>query len=710
MPAPRPNANRKGQGRKTNRVQKFHHARLRDSEEPELHEEQSEDTIEVDEISESGSDDEQVQDARPYNVLLETFNINVDRTEHRRKRRKVSHADTNTSLEALSKKNDLEDDELPSSEIEQDVMNGEVEEDSDEELAGVDEDPDQETPGADYFKQHLEVDSDELQAKISSLSTNGWTPQKISLGKSGKAIRYTTGNSEVDKTTTLAPIRLSLKNRFNGSSGLINKLEQKEKQLAQHIFSYQDVLFAGRTVKNAADLRSLSALHALNHVFKTRDRVLKNNNTISSGKAIDGSAFRDQGFTRPKILYILPTRNSCAKVVKTILSICKPNQQENQKRFEDEYGKSEDQVQDDRPDDFKELFEGNEDDMFRVGLKFTRKTVKLFSQFYSSDIILGSPLGLRKAIESGSSKKKDSKKKDYDYLSSIEIVIIDQADALLMQNWEHVTYVMSHLNLSPMEPHGCDFSRVRMFYLDDNAKYVRQTILLSSFTTPEINSLFSKHQNNLAGKLKYQETYDGSMLSSGHRIKQSFSRFQSSLPQKEPEDRFAHFTSTIVPWILRLPRPADGAIGLLIFIPSYFDFVRLRNFLSTSPSASSIAFGTLSENNSPAEPEVRRARSHFISGRHSVLLYTGRAHHFYRYMVKGVKNVVVYQIPDNPLFYKEVVGGFVGNSITTGRISASESKVRVLFSRWDALRLERVVGTERVGSMLGAAGDSFDFI
>src|ERR1700755_729400 len=128
-----------------------------------------------------------------------------------------------------------------------------------------------------------------------------------------------------------------------------------------------------------------------------------------------------------------------------------------------------------------------------------------------------------------------SKKKDYDFLSSIEIVILDQNDALLMQNWDHVTYVMSHLNLSPKEPHGCDFSRVRMWYLDDNSKYVRQTIVLSSFITPEINALFNTYMNNVTGKLKYQLTYDGSMLASGLRIKQSFSRFQSSSLQKEPD-------------------------------------------------------------------------------------------------------------------------------------------------------------------------------
>ena len=414
---------------------------------------------------------------------------------------------------------------------------------------------------------------------------------------------------------------------------------------------------------------------------------------------------RDQGFTRPKVLVLLPTRQSCAKMVDILINLCQPEQQENSKRFQDSFAKSDDRLSSDKPDDFKDLFGGNDDDMFRLGLKFTRKAVKFFSQFYGSDIIFASPLGLRTVLGSESNKKQD-----FDFLSSIEIVIVDQGEALLMQNWEHIEHIFEHLNLQPKEAHGCDFSRVRGWYLDGHARFFRQTILFSAFNFPALNRLYTHNMLNIDGKVKFSRVYEGAIMDLGSSVKQTFSRFDFSDTVSEPDDRFDNFMATVLPSLTKASSHTrnGGQEGILVFIPSYADFVRVRNHLVNSSNTQHVSFGSISEYTSMKD--VARARSHFLSGRHSILLYTERAHHFRRYHLKGVKQVILYGLPENPIFYTEIVGGFLSATISQARVDSHRATARSLFSKLDLLKVERIVGTRRYLSLLSEQGDTFDFV
>ncbi|KAI5844153.1 hypothetical protein BZA05DRAFT_358903 [Tricharina praecox] len=644
-------------------------------------------SVQSDVESEAESEDEKTTTTvKPYNALLESLVASKSREDkHKSKRRKTATEelvieDVDSDVDAV---------------VEEEAAEG-AEEEAEDDIDSEDEDT------SDPFETHFANPSPDYLKRVDLAKKGQWTSNKLQIPGIGRAIHTTPSESEPSTSRKFEGIKsLPLKQRLVASFGEVNgELTPIQKAFSPYIFSHQDVLFAGRTVSNADELRRLYCIHALNHVWKTRDRVIKDNTKLSHG-GDSGLELRDQGFTRPKILFILPTRHSCARVVDTLVSLVGAEQQENKKRFTDTFVVSpdEDRLNESKPLDFKELFSGNHDDLFRVGVKFTRKTIKFFSQFYNSDIILASPLGLRLAIGD-----EGDKKRDFDFLSSIELVIVDQADSLLQQNWDHVGHVFQHLNLIPTEAHGCDFGRVRNWYLDSNARYFRQSLVFSAHGSPELNALFNQHMTNIAGRLKTQPEYEGVITDlGGLQVRQTFVRYESSNPVADPNARFKFFKTAFVPTITR--KVAQGSNGVLIFIASYFDFVRVRNFFDTLD----ISFGAISEETPVAD--VSRARSHFLSGRFPILLYTGRAHHFRRYEIRGVKEVVFYSLPDNQTFYREVVGGFLTRSVGEGRIEGSRCKARVLFSKWDAMRLERVVGSQRVRTMCNdVSGDTFEFI
>ncbi|KAI8633771.1 DUF1253-domain-containing protein [Xylariaceae sp. FL1651] len=693
-------------------TRKFNNARLENPEESGSENSEEVSPSEAEDESEASVSDVEAPAAnQPYLALLQSLTKD---SNPRTKRRKLDHQPQNDHVPSTTEP----DKEVASDDEQRDVdLVDEPEEDLGNEV-DVDDDSDDEdiSDSSDPFETHfVNPDSAEFSKRLKGIQSNAYQPNQLEQNSWRLMANIPSKDpcqTNRPPTTLSGPSSLKLKHRLVETANKLRPAFDNLEQILYPIaFGYQDLLFCGRNVTNAEDIRRMACLHAVNHVFKTRDRVIKNNAKLAAlAKENEGTEFepRDQGFTRPKVLMLLPTRESAVRVVNTICALCEPDQQENRKRFDESYIDREVKFSSDKPADFRELFEGNDDDMFRIGIKFTRKTIKYFAQFYNSDILLASPLGLRMAIGS----EEDKKKLDYDFLSSVEVVLVDQADALLNQNWEHVEYVFEHLNRQPREAHGCDFSRVREWYLDNQAENFRQTLIFSAFNTPELAELHRRGKN-WAGRARVQPEYGGVIQALGPvKVKQTFSRFEASSIADEPDARFAYFTSAVVPSLVKLAgrkasSSADGG-GTLIFIPSYLDFVRVRNYFATADAASSLSFGAVSEYADVRE--ASRARSHFLSGRHKVLLYTERAHHFRRYALAGVRRVVMYGLPDNPLFYRELAGGFLARSEQDLRLEPGRGAVRVLFSRYDVLKLERVVGSQRVARMIRERGDTFDFI
>ncbi|KAH7108368.1 DUF1253-domain-containing protein [Auriculariales sp. MPI-PUGE-AT-0066] len=463
------------------------------------------------------------------------------------------------------------------------------------------------------------------------------------------------------------------------------------KAVLNAISNYQDLYLSKAPIGASEDARSSIALHAVNHVSKKRRAILKTNERItaaSKNEAVQQPSIgdkQDQGFTRPSVLILLPLRNSALRWVNLLLAALPGHQVDNQGRFESEFSlpsnatdKLASAPPGTYPRDHVSTFKGNIDDTFRVGIKLTRKNVKLFSDFYSSDIIIASPLGLRLSI---------GKEKTGDFLSSIEILVIDQTDVLTMQNWEHVQFVFSSLNELPQKGDHSDWERVKTWYLEKHAKYLRQSILLSAYETPEIRSLFNSSFNNVAGKLRTEHSWQAIKVPEG--VSQNFVRFEAPNLQQEPDSRFDFFTKTVFPSI---QKSAVQSVKTMFFVPSYFDFVRLKKHFKALEL--SVAF--LSEYSS--NQDISRARQAFFSGDKGFLVMTERFHFFRRYKIRGVRNVVFYQAPDHAQFYSELLSfPFLDEGV-----EASDVSVRVLYSSYDCMRLERLAGTAALSGLLEA--------
>ncbi|MCL7047767.1 hypothetical protein MKW94_002688, partial [Papaver nudicaule] len=77
------------------------------------------------------------------------------------------------------------------------------------------------------------------------------------------------------------------------------------------------------------------------------------------------------------------------------------------------------------------------------------------------------------------------------------------------------------------------------------------------------------------------------------------------------------------------------------------------------------------------QSDISRARIWFFEGKQKIMLYTERAHFYHRYKIRGMKNLIIYSLPERKEFYPELV-----NMIE----ESDNMNCTVLFSRLDQLR------------------------
>ena len=96
----------------------------------------------------------------------------------------------------------------------------------------------------------------------------------------------------------------------------------------------------------------------------------------------------------------------------------------------------------------------------------------------------------------------------------------------------------------------------------------------------------------------------------------------------------------------------------------------------------------------------------FFHGRKRIMLYTERNHFYNRFRIRGARHIIFYGPPSHAQFYPDMLNvlSTAGSKTSAAGDSAADPSVTLLFTKFDALRVERIVGTDRVKRMVKGKG------
>merc|ERR1712004_371294 len=307
------------------------------------------------------------------------------------------------------------------------------------------------------------------------------------------------------------------------------------------------------------------------------------------------------------------------------------------------------------------------------------KSLKLYAEFAKSDVVICSSFGLYKILQ----------KKSPDFLSSIEVVIVDQVDYLQMQNIEHLTFILDNLNLKPKEfGKDTDINRLRTYFLENQQKSYRNLVFFSPVQTSMMNSIFQKYKTSNQGQAILSPLSKPAVVKNKDlsHILFMFKRLTNKTASISDE-KIKYLSSNILKQMKHL-----NTTGTLIYIPDYFDFVRVKTMLKKrfqfDPSDS---FAELTEYDSLTKQKTNRKL--FSQGEAKILVMTERYYFFNRKLPPKdkVNSVIFYGLPTYDEFFHDIAA-----TVTKG----DSSFCHVMFGKEDFSQLKRVVGKSTAAKMV----------
>lgn len=265
---------------------------------------------------------------------------------------------------------------------------------------------------------------------------------------------------------------------------------------------YIDLEISNSNILTADRYRQLTILHIVRHMLALETESEKNEPV--------------RGWTKCRILILVPNKQTAKLWADDIINLVDFSKLEGEEKLTSQYGAL---VDDELDSDFELglpyfreaipktpeyawYFRGNLGDDFLLGISVDSSgKPKVCVDRDAADIIIASPLNLRRFIRS---KSEDQR---YDFLSSIEICVLDRTEHLELQNPEHLRTIFEVLNLDPRDPRkGIDITEMRKSYFEESGRnwstIYRQNIILSNGRSMGASNLISSYCPNFRGGAK----------------------------------------------------------------------------------------------------------------------------------------------------------------------------------------------------------------
>lgn len=516
----------------------------------------------------------------------------------------------------------------------------------------------------------------------------------------------------------------------------------KDEHVLGLLNKYVDYVMVDPQERNSENYRNLVIEHIMNHIQKNREIEANNSRQYNAKKELDdidpqnseleqdhsdsiSNEFCDdrdlpdvelksdleqhKGFTRGRVLVVCPYKVDCYNMVATIIDMVnasviakgkKPKTNFKLQKFQEEF--------------FSE--DTSFDDSFRLGICIQNDKVQLYVPYTKADIIIGSPLGLRLASmghdDDEEAQEEVGSKSSNSFQSSVEILYIDKAHLLFMQNFEHVRELMTNLNLMPKHS-DCvnNFNEIRPYFTENLSQFYRQNIVYTDYNFNELNNLITKNFVNYEGLLKEKIFFEPVIKAQNYmNINFEFMRIDVEDHLEEFDKRFNYFVNNFWERI----RKKDTMHKMVIFCNSYFEFVKLKAHFKkvNSPVAFISEYTELYK--------VKTKIANYRRGVYQYILISERAH-FYRICnVRDFEHIFFYSPPNNPAIFSEQskklleeesgkrgrknkritieeVQSKNSDKLDLGKIQNQKkiSSVTTLFTKMNNLQIERIVGSAK---------------